>query len=462
MNLEQRVSRRSFFRASCCTAASFALTATLGRLNLIHAYAAGATDYKALVCIFLFGGNDANNMIVPNDNAGYQNYATIRSTLALPQTSILPIVSKTTNASGENMYGLHPNMTGLQGLFSGGQMAVLANVGTLAQTLTRAQYLAGTSSTVTLPQNLFSHSDQQSQWQTAQFTGFSATGWAGRTADALQSLNAGSSFPPITSVAGGAILCSGAQTQPYALSPGNSPGLTGYNGSGASNGRLVAFQQLLNLDSGVTLVQDTDSVMNYSLEQSATLASALKSLPALQTAFPTTSIGNQLKQVAQIIQARSTLGLARQIFFCSLGGFDTHATQLPTQVNLFSELDPALTAFYNATIELGVPQSVTSFTLSDFSRTYQPGSNGGTDHAWGSNHLIVGGAVQGGDVYGTFPTFALGGPNDAGNNGRWIPTTSVDQYGATLAQWFGVAPANLASIFPNLPAFTTPTLTFMG
>jgi uncharacterized protein (DUF1501 family) len=263
-------------------------------------------------------------------------------------------------------------------------------------------------------------------------------------------------------VAGGAILCTGAQTQPYALAPGNSPGLTGYTTSAASSARLVAYQQLLNLDSGLTLVQDTDSVMNYSLEQSATLAAALKNLPALQTVFPTTSIGAQLKQVAQIIQARSTLGLQRQIFFCSLGGFDTHATQLPTQVNLYSQLDPALTAFYNSTVELGLPGQVTSFTLSDFSWTYQPGSNGGTDHAWGSNHLIVGGAVQGGDVYGTFPTFALAGPNDAGNNGRWIPSTSVDQYGATLASWFGVPSASLASIFPNLPSFTAPTLSFMG
>jgi uncharacterized protein (DUF1501 family) len=202
--------------------------------------------------------------------------------------------------------------------------------------------------------------------------------------------------------------------------------------------------------------------MNYSLAQSAALASALKTLPALQTTFPTTSIGGQMKQIAQIIQARSTLGLQRQIFFASLGGFDTHSDQLPTQQTLYSQLDPALTAFYNATSELGVQQQVTSFTLSDFSRTYQPGSNGGTDHAWGSNHLVLGGAVQGGDVYGKFPTFALGGPDDAGSNGRWIPSASVDQYGATLASWFGVSQTDLVSIFPNISNFTTPTFTFMG
>ena len=455
MARESNLTRRNFVRMGCCTAASFGLTAAIGRLNLIHAYAAGAaTGYRALVCIFLFGGNDANNLIVPNDNAGYQNYAKLRANLALSQSSLLPIVAKT----GQTMYGLHPQLTGLQGLFTSGQLAVLANVGTLAQPITRTQYLAGATGGTVLPVNLFSHADQQAQWQTAQFTGFSATGWAGRTADKLQPLNAGALFPPIISVAGGAILCTGSQTTPYALSPGASPGLSGYD---PNNARFVAFQQLLNLNSGLSLVQDTSSVMNQSLGQSQTLAAALKTLPSLQTAFPTTTIGAQLKQVAQIIQARSALGLQRQIFFCSLGGFDTHSAQLPAQQTLFSQLDPAMTAFYNSTVELGLAQQVTSFTLSDFNRTYQPGTNAGSDHAWGSNHLILGGAVQGGDIYGQFPTFALGGPSDAGSNGRWIPTTSVDQYGATLATWFGVTASDLPSIFPNISNFTAPTLGFI-
>ena len=455
----KNVTRRDFVRMGCCTAASFGLTAAIGRLNLIHAYAAGAaTDYRALVCIFLFGGNDANNMIVPFDNAGFQNYTKLRANLALSQSAVLPITSKTTQASGQNAYALHPNLTTLQTLFTNGQLAVLANVGTLAQPVTRAQYLAGTTGGAVLPVNLFSHADQQAQWQTAQFTGFSATGWAGRTADKLQTLNAGAQFPPITSVAGGAILCTGAQTTPYALSPGASPGLTGYD---PNNPRFIAFQQLLNLNSGLSLVQDTSSVMNQSLGQSQTLAAALKTLPSLQTVFPTTSIGAQLKQVAQIIQARSALGLQRQIFFCSLGGFDTHSVQLPAQQTLFSQLDPAMSAFYNSTVELGLAPQVTSFTLSDFSRTYQPGTNAGSDHAWGSNHLILGGAVKGGDIYGKFPTFALGTGDDAGANGRWIPSTSVDQYGATLASWFGVANTDLPSIFPNLPNFTTANLGFI-
>ena len=334
------ISRRDLLRASCCTAASFGMTAALGRLNMIHALAAGpSSGYQALVCIFLFGGNDSNNLIVPNDTAGYQNYATIRQNLALAQS----IAAADRGQNGQGSVRIAPEFAGAAGTL---QRRATCGGGERGHAL--ATFDASTVSSKereSIPVNLFSHSDQQGQWQTAQFDGSGSTGWAGRAADVLQPMNAGAQYPPITSVAGGAIICTGAQTQPYALIPGSTPGLSGYSASASANARLVAFQQLLTFDSGVSLVQDTSAVMSQSLAQSAVLAAALKSLPSLQTQFPTTGIGSQLQQVAQIMQARSVLGLQRQIFFCSLGGFDTHSAQLPTQQNLYSQLDPAMSAF---------------------------------------------------------------------------------------------------------------------
>jgi uncharacterized protein (DUF1501 family) len=237
--------------------------------------------------------------------------------------------------------------------------------------------------------------------------------------------------------------------------------LNGFNGSNQDNARLSALQNLLTFDTGLSLIQSASKVTSNALNDGTTLATALASNKPLMTVFPTSGLGGQLKQVAQIIQARAALGLARQIFFVSIGGFDTHSGQLPQQLSLLKDLSQSMNAFYNATIEIGVDSQVTAFTLSDFARTLQPDSTSGTDHAWGGHHLIIGGAVKGADFYGKFPTLALGGPDDATNQGRWIPTTSLDQYGATLAQWFGVQPADLPSIFPNLANFQNPILQFI-
>jgi uncharacterized protein (DUF1501 family) len=219
---------------------------------------------------------------------------------------------------------------------------------------------------------------------------------------------------------------------------------------------------LLTFDNGLSLVQSANTVTSQAVQYSVVLADALKSMSPLQTVFPKNYLGDQLKQVAQVIATRSALGMGRQIFFCSYGGFDTHSDQLPQQIDLMSKISQSMSAFYQATQELGVANQVTTFTLSEFSRTLQPGTNGGTDHAWGSHQLILGGAVKGNNVYGTLPTLSLGGPDDAGNNGRWIPTTALDQYAATLATWFGVQAADLPSIFPNLANFPTSNVGFMG
>ena len=447
-------SRRDFMRLTCCSAAGAALVGGLSKFGLVSALAQGTTDYKALVCIFLFGGNDANNVVIPIDAQGYANYQKARANMALPQNQVLPLQS-----GSQANFGLHPNMPELQSLFNNQKnLAVLANVGTLVQPTTQAQYKAYTN----LPVNLYSHSDQQDQWQSAQLSGAQTAGWAGKVADSIQAAYNGSAqFPPILSINGNAIFCTGDTTRPFTMTPYSTPGLAGFDSSAASQARFQATQQLLTFDSGLSLVQSANTVAGEAVQYGVTLASALQNVSPLSTQFSNSYLSQQLRQVAQVIAVRSALGLGRQIFFCSAGGFDTHSDQLPQHVKLMSDLSQSMNSFYEATQELGVANDVTTFTLSEFSRTLQPGTNAGTDHAWGSHQLIQGGAVKGNTVYGTFPTLVLAGPDDAGNNGRWIPTTALDQYAATLASWFGVSNANLPAIFPNLRNFSTNNLGFI-
>jgi len=445
--------RRDLLRLTCCSAVGASLVSGLSKLGLVSALAQGTTDYKALVCIFLFGGNDGNNLLVPTDSR-YTQYLQARSVLALPQNQLLPL-----QVSGQSIYGLHPNMPEMQGYFNNQKsLAIVTNVGTLVQPTTQATYRAFKN----LPANLFSHSDQQDQWQSAQLVGTPVSGWAGRVADNVQTFNAAAQFPPILSISGSPVFCTGISTRPFSMDPGQPPGLQGFDTSAASQARYTATQQLLTFDSGLSMVQAANAVTGQAVKFAQVLSDALKNGPTLQTKFPVTDLGQQLKQVAQVIAAQSALGVKRQIFFCATGGFDTHADQLPQQVQLLSTVSQGVSAFYQATQELGVANQVTAFTLSEFGRTLEPGSNGGSDHAWGSHQLVLGGAVKGNAIYGTFPTLALGGPDDADQNGRWIPTTALDQYAATLATWFGVGAANLTSIFPNLTNFSASNLGFMG
>jgi uncharacterized protein (DUF1501 family) len=330
----------------------------------------------------------------------------------------------------------------------------------LVQPLTRDQYQGQQAA---IPLNLFSHSDRQMQWQTSLAQGNSPTGWAGRAADyvASQNINSGK-LPTFISIAGNSLEGMGAQTLPVALAPGQSLQLSGFNGSAVSQARQSSLQTLLTTDTGVALVQGANSTLANSIIDAAALSQALAKVTALKTQFPKTSLGAQLEQVAEIIQVQSYLGMRRQIFFCSLGGFDTHSGELPTHNNLYPQLSPALAAFYEATQELGIAQNVTTFIESDFSRTFQPTTGDGSDHAWGSHHLVLGGAVQGGQIFGKFPTFELGGADDADVRGRWIPTTSIDQYGATLCSWFGIPDSALATVFPNLANFGSTKLGFLG
>ncbi|HTS47670.1 MAG TPA: DUF1501 domain-containing protein [Bryobacteraceae bacterium] len=437
------VSRRGFIRVGAATVGSLALRP----FGLIPGLAQSGPDYRALVCVFLFGGNDSNNTVIPMDS--YSAYQSIRGSLALTSSELTASV---TSAGGQPI-AFHGKLTEVASLFASKELSVVANVGPLVQPLTRAQYQ---SQQAPLPLNLFSHSDQQLAWQTSIAQGHSPTGWAGRAADYIASQKINSSdFPVFFSVAGNVVEGTGTTTQPVALAPGQSLALAGPSAD------VKALTSLLTTENGVSLVQAASDTLSHSINDAAALSAALGKSTALKTQFPTTSIGAQLKQVAQIIQVQSYLGMRRQIFFCSLGGFDTHAGEFETHNNLYPQLSPALAAFYDATQELGMAQNVTTFTESDFSRTFQPTTQDGSDHAWGSHHLVLGGAVQGGQIFGKFPTFELGGPDDTDTRGRWIPTTSIDQYGATLCSWFGLPDDALATVFPNLANFPDSTIGFL-
>jgi uncharacterized protein (DUF1501 family) len=444
-----RANRRSFIRYASLAAAGNALG--LRPFGALNALAQSSPGYKALVCVFLFGGNDANNTLIPFDTTGYANYASIRGDLALAQSTLLPLTPAPN-------FALNPNLPDIQTLFNNKNAAFVANVGTLVQPLTRAEYMAGQ----TAPTNLFSHPDQQLEWQNAAQSAATPTGWAGRMADSLAgSYNQGASIPMITSVAGDTLFCNGNATSPVSISPGNI-GAASCSEGAECTARQETAQALLTLDSGLSLVQADDSITVNAYAYAKTLADAVQSITPLQTVFPANnSFAAQLQQIAQIIQVRAALGVQRQIFFASLGNFDTHADQLTLQSTLLAQLSPALAAFYDATVELNVAADVTTFTMSDFSRTFQPNSNHGSDHAWGSHHIVMGGAVSGGQIYGIYPTLALAGPDDSGSNGRWVPSTASCQYAATLAEWFGVPSASLPTVFPTIDNFSTSNLGFV-
>jgi uncharacterized protein (DUF1501 family) len=448
-----RVNRRSFIRYASLAAAGNA--AGLRPFGALNSLAQSATDYKALVCVFLFGGNDANNTLVPFDTTGYGSYFSARGPLALPQTGTGGLIQL---AQAPN-FALNPNLPDIAALFDSKAAAIVTNVGTLIAPITRAQYQSGG----TVPTNLFSHPDQQLEWQNAAQSGATATGWAGRIADNLTtSYNPGGQIPMITSVAGDTLFCNGAASTPVSVSPGNPSGASCGEGTTECAAQQATAQALLQFDSGLSLVQADNTITSNAYNYAKILTAASSSVPALKTVFPAgNALASQLKQIAQIIQVRAALGVSRQIFFAGIGNFDTHSDQLALQGQLLASISPALAAFYQATQELSIQNNVTTFTMSDFSRTYQPNSNTGSDHAWGSHHIVLGGAVKGGQMYGNFPTLALGGPDDSGSNGRWVPSTGSVQYAATLASWFGVSPAQMATIFPNIGSFPTTNLGFV-
>lgn len=439
-----KISRRALLRGSVATAG-------LGYFGLMDALAQTG-DYKALVCVFLFGGNDSNNLIIPM-GSGYGAYQAVRGSAAgLAENVLLPVMDRGT------AYGFHPNMTRIQQLYNQGKASAVFNVGPLIRPLTKQQYQQGQG----VPSNLYSHSDQQQAWQQAAGATVGRSGWGGRTADQISSTaNPGSLLPLSVSTAGGALFTLGQTTGPAIVNGGIGLGLNGSDGSPLGNARDGAIQQVLSFNSGLTLVQAAHKTINNGLQVGKVLNSVLTGPSGIATVFPNNGLAGQLLQVARIMKARQTLGVGRQIFFVSQGGFDNHENLVANQQGLFTQLNGALSAFYDATVELGLENNVTTFTESDFNRTFGPNGNNGTDHAWGSHHVVMGGAVAGGRNYGTFPTLAIKGPDDVGDRGLWLPTTSVEQYGATMASWFGVNSAQLDLVFPNLVNFPVRSLGFM-
>jgi uncharacterized protein (DUF1501 family) len=444
-------SRREFLKDTLRSVTALGAVGSMAKFGEMNALAAGS-GYQALVCVFLLGGNDGHNTIIPMTTAqqNYNLYQQNRGGLALAQNTLLPI------ANGSDTYGLHPSLVEIQGLYNQGKAAVLANVGMLVQPITRAVYLTNNSALV--PSALFSHSDQSNQWQTGIPSGTGSSGWGGRITDLLQAQNSGAIFPPMTATNSCELFCTGVQTFPATVPPTGMATLSALSSASANAG----MQQLLTFDNGVQLVQAANGIMTRGNTYANTLTGLLNGVN-LQTQFPAGNpLAAQLQTVARVMAVRSQLGLNRQIFFCMLDGFDTHSAQMETQTPLLQQLSQGVLAFYKATQELGIDGNVTTFTASEFGRTLTPSGLDGSDHAWGNHHFIIGTGVQGGKFYGNFPLLAPGGSNDANTRGTLIPTTAVDQYGSTLAQWFGVPQGSLATVFPNIANFGTSPLGFLG
>jgi uncharacterized protein (DUF1501 family) len=442
------LSRRQLFKRLGAVGVSTALQRVLSPAHLLAQVSSAQPGYRALVCIALDGGCDSNNVVIPLDPTQYANYAAARPDLVVERSTLIPF-----KASSGQSYGINPALPNIASLIGSGKCAVVANTGPLRRPLNKDAFDAGLS----VPTNLMNHELQRIQWGTA-YTNTSAVastepGWGGRMADALASFSSGQ-YPIVTALAGGAevAFCIGAASTPALLAPGD---------TGFPDQALATLSVLTNAPAGTQMLSAATNGLKIALQQDAALRNALSLAQPLKTVFPPTSLGSQLAEVAQIVSSRGVLGLQRQIFLVEHGGFDTHETQQNSFSTTLSQLDAAVSAFQSALAELGVSDQVITFTTSDFNRSLVQNGAGGTDHAWGGHQLVIGDAVRAADMYGTFPDLTVKGPDDYLGTGCWIPTTSVDQYGATLASWMGVPDTALSNIFPNLGNFVTKNLGFI-
>jgi uncharacterized protein (DUF1501 family) len=486
--MSNRIDRREFMhRALRATAASAAFGSMLGKLELAQAAAPRllGDDYRALVCIYLHGGNDCFNMVVPRDG-GYSAYAARRGGLAVPQNQLLAL-NPSVAPQGGGLYGLHPQMSGTQQMFNAGRAAIVANVGPLVRPISKALYQqAGTPR----PAQLFSHSDQTVLWQTPRADAPDRTGWGGRLADIFAASNTNQVLSMNVSLDGDNVFQSGVQVSPYFMSAQGVEQVsfiqTGAancadGGQGWNRRRCLAFNGLLNQTHGHAFERAYALKARRTLETTDQVIAGLSTVPANDPLFrpfwdafglawnpgnlaPLPRLASQLLMVARMIRARDNLQMSRQLFYAGLGGFDTHGNQLEDHPDLLRQLSQAVLAFYQVLDNpiMGLGSSVTTFTASEFGRTLSINGDG-TDHGWGGHHLVFGGAVNGGRFYGRFPSLAASAsnPDDAGW-GQVIPTLSSDQYAATLARWYGLSDSDRAAIFPNLQHMTGSLLSISG
>ena len=454
----KKINRRDFLVQSSAAAAlisapGFAYTQGFGA-------AAPFNDYRALVCVFLHGGNDSFNMLVPNTDAEYNAYAASRQNLAIPRADLIPI-NPVSETPGSEAFGLHPAMGGLQTLFESGNAALVANLGPLVEPTTKTQF---ENQSVVLPSQLFSHNDQQSQWNSLKGANTSNTGWAGRMADLISTEVANQRMATNASVSGTSLFQSADNTIAYVMGQDGPLQFEGFSTDPTSIlfDQRAAFQGVLDAQYGSIYERGFAEIQSRAVAAADTVSAAIISAEnsgIITTTFPSTPLGRQLSTVAKLIASRVELDMQRQIFFVGIGGFDSHDNQNEDQPGLLGGVSEALAAFYSATVNIGVAGDVTAFTQSDFGRTLT--SNGdGTDHAWAGNQVVLGGAVNGRDIYGAYPTLEIGGPEDVGG-GRMIPSTSADQYAATLAKWFGIPDVDLDIVAPNLSNFAQRDLGFM-
>jgi uncharacterized protein (DUF1501 family) len=473
-------SRRKFLGACCAAVSATGMLSTLAQLRMMGAVASADNgpvtpprasalppDYKALVCLFLAGGNDANNMIVPFDTAGHSAYASTagRGAIALRRDQLLGITPKTSDG---REWALHAslnfdvaatNTTGLKSLFDAGKMALVGNVGTLVVPTTKQQY---TARSVPLPPQLFSHNDQQVEWQSSVPDKPFSTGWGGRVADLVDAMNSNGSISMAISLNGQNSFQVGKKVVQFAVNPGGAISLSGSSTSAtnAAGLRTRAQSDLLSAQNSNLFETAFAGLTANAISDSALLSGLLSGEPPFATPFSNSNLGQQLRTIARLIAAAPQLGLKRQVFFARIGGWDLHDAQLNAHANLFADVSRNVSAFYQATVEMGCADQVTTFTASDFGRTFNTNGDG-SDHGWGSNHFVVGGAVKGGDIHGKMADLTIRGPDDTGTRGSWIPTTSVDEYAATLATWFGVSATDLPVVLPNIGRFAKTNLGFI-